>query len=377
MILCVDDDAQVRGLISRLLADSGHDCVSVGSAEEARGILEERSFAVVLCDICLPGRSGLELVEELARTHPEIATVMVTGRNDPKIADKALRLGAYGYLTKPFEANQLLIDVTNALHRRTVDAAQRVYESSLEETVEARTAQLEVAIARLEDSEGELRRSYGEMVGRLSRAIESRDGATGAHVERVGAYAEQIARGLDLAPGRAVLIGLVSPLHDIGKIGVSDRVLRKTGPLDPAERVEIERHTEIGHALLAGSDTELLDVAAVIAWTHHERWDGSGYPRRLAGEEIPLEGRVVAVADVYDALRSDRPYRPGLSMPLARAHIEAGRGTAFDPQVVDAFLTSWVERGAAPRRGQAAPRPNTSSQRARSRKRSRQYPVPA
>jgi putative two-component system response regulator len=176
------------------------------------------------------------------------------------------------------------------------------------------------------------------MVGRLSRAIESRDGATGAHVERVGVYAEQIARGLDLAPARAELLGLVSPLHDIGKLGVSDTVLRKTGPLDALERIEIERHTEIGHDLLAGSGTELLDVAAVIAWTHHERWDGSGYPRRLAGPEIPLEGRIVAVADVYDALRSDRPYRPGLSMPLARAHIEAGRGTAFDPQVVDAFL---------------------------------------
>jgi putative two-component system response regulator len=337
-ILCVEDDVQVRGFISRVLTDSGHDCVSVGSAEEARRILDERSFQVVLCDIGLPGRSGLDLVAELGRTHPEIATVMVTGRDDPEIADTALRLGAYGYLTKPFEANQLLIDVTNALRRRKLEAAQSIYESSLEETVAARTAQLEVAIARLEESELELRRAYGETVARLSRAIESHDGETGAHVERVGFYVQQIALALDVVPARAELLRLVSPLHDIGKIAVSDTVLRKTGPLDALERVEMERHTEVGHQLLAGSGNELLDVAAVIAWTHHERWDGSGYPRGLSGEEIPLEGRIVAVADVFDALASDRPYRPALSAADARAHIAAGRGTAFDPQVVDAFL---------------------------------------
>jgi putative two-component system response regulator len=353
-ILCVDDDAQVCGLISQVLEDSGHDCVSVGSAEEARLILEERSFAVVLCDIGLPGRSGLDLVAELRRTHPEVATVMVTGRNDPEIAETALRLGAYGYLTKPFDANQLLIDVTNALRRRTLEAAQSIYESSLEETVAARTAQLEIVVARFEKSERELRRAYGETIARLSRAIESHDGATGAHIERVGSHVQQIALALDLGQARAELLRLVSPLHDIGKIAVSDTVLNKTGPLDPHERVEMERHAEVGHALLAGSDSELLDVAAVIAWTHQERWDGSGYPRGLAGEEIPLEGRIVAVADVFDALTSDRPYRPALSVAEARAHIAAGRGTAFDPQVVDAFLgdvmliesAMLVERGA-------------------------------
>jgi putative two-component system response regulator len=330
-ILCVDDDAQVCRLIARVLEDAGHDCVSVGSAEEARRLLDERSFAVVLCDIGLPGRSGLDLVAELGRAHPEVATVMVTGRHDPEIAETALRLGAYGYLTKPFDANQLLIDVTNALRRRTLESAQRIYESSLEETVAARTAQLA-------KSERELRRAYGETIARLSRAIESHDGATGAHVERVGSHVQQIALALDVGQARAELLRLVSPLHDIGKIAVSDTVLNKNGPLDPQERVEMERHAEVGHALLAGSRNELLDVAAVIAWTHHERWDGSGYPRGLFGEQIPLEGRIVAVADVFDALTSDRSYRPALSVADAQAHIAAGRGTAFDPQVVDAFL---------------------------------------
>jgi putative two-component system response regulator len=346
-ILCVDDDEQVRGLISKVLRSSGHDCVAVGSAEEARRALDERPFSVVLCDIGLPGRSGLDLVAELGRTHPEVATVMVTGRDDPEVAATALQLGAYGYLTKPFEINQLLIDVTNALRRRKHESARNIYETSLEETVSTRTAELEVAVGRLEESELELRRAYGETVSRLSRAIESHDAVTGAHIERVGFYARQIALALGIVPDRAELLRLVTPLHDIGKIAVSDALLRKTGPLEPLERLEMQRHTEVGHDLLAGSGNELLDTAAVIAWTHHERWDGSGYPRGIGGEDIPLEGRIVAVADVFDALTSDRPYRPGLPAAEARAYVAAGRGTAFDPQVVDAFLgESDDERGA-------------------------------
>ncbi len=338
-ILCIDDDEQVRHLIARVLGASGLDCVSVGSAEEARRVLEERNFSVVLCDIGLPGSSGLELVAELGHTHPEIATVMVTGHDDPQIADRALQLGAYGYVTKPFEANQLLIDITNAVRRRKADSEQLVYEASLEETVAARTAQLETAVRRLEDSEQQLRRAYGETVARLSRAMESHDGATGAHVERVGLYTEKIALAVGVDPARAELLRLVSPLHDIGKIAVSDTVLTKTGPLDPAERAEMELHTAVGYELLSGSTNELLEVAALIAWTHHERWDGSGYPRGLAGDAIPLEGRIVAVADVFDALTSERPYRPMLSMAEAREYIAAGGGTGFDPRVVEAFLS--------------------------------------
>jgi putative two-component system response regulator len=337
-ILCVEDDEQVRDVISRILVSSGHDCVTVSSTAEARGALDEREFAVVLCDISLPGGSGLDLVAELGRTHPEVATVVVTGQSDPSVAETALQLGAFGYLTKPFEANELLIDITNALRRRKRENEQRIYESSLEATVASRTAQLEVAIARLECSERDLRRAYGETVARLSRAFESHDGDTGAHVDRVGSYVQQIALALGLGPARAEILRLVSPLHDIGKIAVSDAVLNKKGPLDARERVEMERHTHTGHELLAGSGNELLDVAAIIACTHHERWDGTGYPKGLAGEEIPLEGRIAAVADVFDALTSDRPYRASLPAAEARAHIAAGSGTAFDPDVVDAFL---------------------------------------
>jgi putative two-component system response regulator len=323
-ILCVDDDEQLQRLIARMVSDAGHDCTTVGNVDDARKLLSEQPFSVVLCDIGLPGKSGLELLEELVRTRPDVATVMVTGRDDPAVADIALSLGAYGYLTKPFARNELLIDLSNALRRRGLEAERRQYETKLEQMVAARTAQLE--------------RAYIETVKRLGLAIDYHDGVTGEHVERVAAHAQRLGLALGIDHAKADLLRLASPLHDAGKIAISEAILRKPGPLTADERLEMERHTEFGHELLAGSGSELLDLAATLALTHHERWDGTGYPRKLAGEAIPLEGRIVAVADVYDALTSDRPYRAALSEEDARAQILRERGNAFDPRVVDAFL---------------------------------------
>jgi putative two-component system response regulator len=323
-ILCVDDDEQVRRVIASMVRSAGHDCTTAGDVDQARRLLAEKPFSVVLCDINLPGKSGLELLEELAQTRPDVATVMVTGRDDPVVANAALALGAYGYLTKPFARNELLIDLSNALTRRRLERDRRDYEARLERTVAARTAELE--------------RAYGEIVKRLGRAIDYHDGVTGEHVERVSAYAYRIAVALGMSSERADLLHVASPLHDVGKIAIPDSILSKPGPLTAGERLEMERHTELGHELLAGSGSELLDVAAVVARTHHERWDGTGYPRGLEGEEIPLEGRIVAVADVYDALTSDRPYRRATSTEEARRYLLHQRGTAFDPAIVDAFL---------------------------------------
>ena len=325
-VLCVDDDETVRRLIGRMLEAAGLRCAYAGTVEEARGLLAAQPFALVLCDINLPGSSGLELLAELTPRSPEVATVMVTGRDDPELAGETLEGGAFGYLTKPFSRNALLIEVRNALHRRRLELERRDYELLLEETVARRTAQL--------------RRAYEETVLRLGGAIAYRDRETGAHVERVGAYARSIALALGLPEQRAELLRLAAPLHDVGKIAVRDSVLLKPGRLSEEERAEMQRHAEAGHQLLDGSGNELLALAATIAWTHHERWDGAGYPRGLSGEEIPLEGRIVAVADVFDALTSDRPYRPRLDVVDARAWIAGERGRGFDPRVVDAFLGS-------------------------------------
>jgi cyclic di-GMP phosphodiesterase len=321
-ILCVDDDPQVRRAIARLLDDAGHVSTTASDVSEARRLLEANDYSVVLCDIGLPGESGFELLADLA-SRTAVATVMVTGRDDPDVADVALELGAYGYLTKPFAPNDLLINISGAARRRRRDGAH--------------SAQLERAYARLAASEAELRRAYAETVARLGRAMEYHDVETGAHVERVACLAHAIAMETGLDEALAVRLRLAAPLHDIGKIAISETILGKPDTLTDRERLEMERHTVVGHLLLAGSGNELLDLGATIAWTHHENWDGSGYPRGLAGEDIPLAGRIVAVADVFDALTSDRPYRPAWSEDDAFDYLEQESGRKLDPDLVAAL----------------------------------------
>lgn len=321
-ILCVDDDQDVRRLISRILHLAGHRCDGAADVHEARRLLAMYPYSVVLCDIGLPGESGLELLTDIAK-RPSTAAVMVTGEDDPSSADTALELGAYGYVTKPFATNDLLITVAGAIRRNKVE--------------EARSAALDRAYEALASSEADLRRAYSETVVRLGRAMEFHDVETGAHVERVGASSYAIAIQLGLSEVTAERIRLASPLHDIGKIAISEAILRKPGALTDAERREMERHTDVGHELLAGSGNDLLELAATIAWTHHERWDGAGYPRRLAGEAIPLAGRIAAVADVFDALTNDRSYRGAWTGTDALAYLQLERGDAFDPVVVEAF----------------------------------------
>jgi putative two-component system response regulator len=321
-ILCVDDDPHVRQLISRILHFAGHRCDCAADVHEARRLLAMYPYSVVLCDIGLPGESGLELLTDIARRR-SVAAVMVTGQDDPRSADTALELGAYGYVTKPFATNDLLITIAGAIRRNKVE--------------EARSAALDRAYATIAASEADLRRAYAETVARLGRAMEFHDVETGAHVERVGASAHAIAVELALPAVAAERIRLVSPLHDIGKIAISERILRKPGALTDNERREMERHTDVGHELLARSGNELLELAATVAWTHHERWDGTGYPRGLAGDEIPLPGRIVAVADVFDALTNDRSYRAAWTRTDALAYLQLERGDAFDRAVVEAF----------------------------------------
>lgn len=337
-VLCVDDDEQVRSLITRVVSAAGYECAGAATTEEARELLSRGAFAVVLCDIELPGESGLDLLAELSHRSPDVAIVMVTGHDAPSVADAAIELGAYGYLTKPFAANDLRIDLANAIHRRRLELERRAYEEMLQATVDMRTVELRETVRKLAASELELRRAYRETVDRLGRAIDFHDCITGAHIERVASRAAAIAREYGFDGVRAELLRLASPLHDIGKIAIPDSLLTKPGPLTPDERKEIERHTEAGHQLLAGSGNELLELAATIARSHHERWDGTGYPHGLAGEEIPIEGRIVAVADVFDAMTSERPYGTKLSAEDARAYIVSESGRAFDPRVVEAFL---------------------------------------
>jgi len=340
-ILIVDDEEQIRTLLARLLGAHGYECLTAESAAAARRVLKETNVALVLSDVNMPGESGIEFTREVLAHHPETAVVMVTGMDDPTYAEVAIELGAYGYVLKPFKPNELIINVGNALRRRTLEIENRIHRELLEQTVLARTTALRETIAQLESSDTELRRLREETIRRLSWAAEFRNQETGEHIVRMSLYCALLARLAGLDTEQAELIRIASPMHDVGKIGIPDRILLKPGRLTAEEREVMEAHTEMGHRILAGSGVELLDLAAEMALTHHERIDGSGYPRGLAGNAIPVEGRICAIADVFDALTSDRVYRQAFQPDEARELMLQGSGTQFDADLLDLFTVSF------------------------------------
>ena len=342
-ILATDDRPEVLRLVDRALGKRFR-CEFASSVEEARMKLAEREFELALCDIQMPGESGLVLVEEIATRYPDTAIVLVTGVDDPDIAERAFKLGAQGYLVKPFWPGQLLITTMNALRQRQLEMAEKARSRVLLESAEKRTEYFrdELALAQHQAIE-ELRSSRQETVERLARAIEMHDAETGQHVNRMASIAAFLGSLLELNSEQVLLLRAAAPMHDVGKIATPDGILQKAGPLTPEERAQMECHTTIGHQILAGSESNLLRMAARIALTHHEQWDGSGYPQGLSGENIPIEGRIVAVADVFDALLSDRCYRPAMTVSEAVEIIERGRGTHFDPRIVDILLENLDE----------------------------------
>jgi putative two-component system response regulator len=337
-VLVVDDEHAARAVAGRIL--QAHYEVHFGAdASEGRTKLMGGQIDLLLCDIHLPGESGMELVQSLlSREEDDLAVVMVTGEDNPKLADRAFELGAYGYLVKPYRRGDLLITVSNALRRRQLEQQSRAYHRELEQDVIVKSLETEHVRGLLRRSEESLERSRLETVHKLSLAVEMRDQVTGHHLSRMGAYCEEIARRMHLSEEVCNIISLAAQMHDIGKVAIPDRILLKRGPLTEDERSLVETHAEIGKQILQGSESPILTLAEAIAWTHHEKVDGGGYPRGLVGEEIPIHGRIAAVADVYDALTRDRPYRQAMPVAEATALMADGRGTHFDPEVLDVFM---------------------------------------
>jgi putative two-component system response regulator len=323
-ILVVDDEEYLRRLMSRQLILDGYECTTAACGEEAWDLLERAEYSLIVLDITMPGMSGLEFLEKVRHSRPDIAVIMVTGVDDRHTAIRALQLGAYGYIVKPFEANELAINIVNALERRRLVMAGQCHERELEQKVSERTA--------------EVRAAQEETTLRLLSATEYRDEETGAHVRRIGLYAWQIAQQLGWRGRELEDIRLAAPMHDIGKVGVPDGILQRPGKLTAEEFDFIKRHTIIGVKILAGANSPLLRMAGDIAMSHHEKWDGSGYPEGLAGEAIPLSARIVAVADVYDAMTHDRVYHRAIPEAQTLEVMREGRGKHFDPTVFDAFL---------------------------------------
>jgi putative two-component system response regulator len=332
-ILVIEDSPRDQKLLIKVLDKAGYHCSSASNATEARRLVAGEKFDLLMADVKLPGESGLQFVKHVLGEFPQTAAVMVTGMDDPALANTAIEIGCYGYIIKPFTANEILIGVKNALSRRRLEIENDAQRETLEQIVRARTAALERSATRL-------KLSREETVRRLSRAVEYRDEETGGHTERMSAYCAMLAGklGLDVES-----IRIASPMHDVGKVALPDHILLRPGALTAEERDEMERHTWIGHQILAGSGSALLELGATIALTHHEKWDGSGYPRRLAGNAIPLEGQVAAVADVFDALTSHRPYRRAFPIDKAVEIMRGERGRHFDPRLVDLFLENVAE----------------------------------
>ncbi|QDU61188.1 Cyclic di-GMP phosphodiesterase response regulator RpfG [Planctomycetes bacterium Pan216] len=323
-LLIVDDEPLIGRLIARWLSKEGYACHVSGSVGDAKELLTSKPISLVICDVFLRDGDGFELLSEARCKDPLAAVILVTGLDDREVGIRALREGAYGYLAKPLSQNEVLINATNALERRRLVMASSHYQQQLEVEVSARTADL----VRREE----------EIVLRLVSASEWRDTETGDHLRRIGLYSAQIADALGWSSERVRQIQLAATMHDLGKIGVPDSILRKPGRLTPDEFLCMERHTTIGAAMLDGSDLSLLQMARDIALSHHERIDGRGYPQGLTGEAIPEAAKIVAIADVYDALRNERVYKPAMDEVETIRVMMSGRGEHFDPQLFDCFL---------------------------------------
>jgi putative two-component system response regulator len=325
-ILAIDDEPDNLLLIRQALRQIGYTrCETETDPVRAVARFQAEDFDVVLLDYNMPVMSGLEVLSALSEKsrREQIPVMMVTAQGDRDTRLMTLNAGAKDFLSKPLDLAELSVRVHNLLETRSLHLELRRQNQRLEETVLKRTQ--------------ELHSTRLEVIRRLARAAEFRDNETGIHVQRMSLYTEAIARQMGLAAHELDLLLNASPMHDLGKIGISDLILLKPGKLTPEEFATMQEHTSIGATILQGHDSELLRAAHEIALYHHERWDGAGYPHGLAGEAIPLYARIAAVADVFDALTMVRPYKWAWSTDDARREVVRLSGTHFDPAVVAAF----------------------------------------
>ncbi len=323
-ILIVDDEPYICDLLKRWLDGEGYACSTAADGETALELLNREKFDLLVSDIMMPRMSGIDLLMVMKPLFPDVAVIMVTAVDDRKTAILALELGAYGYVTKPFERNEIIISVVNALERRRLLLLSRHYERELEAKVLQRTE--------------EVRQREEEIILRLLSATGCRDDETGAHVRRIGLYSAEMARALSWSHEGVERIRLAAPMHDVGKIGIPDAILRKPGKLTVDEFEIMKTHAEIGAGILDGSEVPLMKMAKEIALFHHERCDGSGYPRGLTGKEIPVSAAIVAVVDVYDAMVHHRVYRRAIPETQALSIMMAAGGDYFGFRIFECFM---------------------------------------
>jgi putative nucleotidyltransferase with HDIG domain len=330
-ILVVDDEESMREVVGSTLQQAGFEYRTVSSGSEAIAALRvDSGYALMLSDLVMDGMDGLALLQRVKRAHPQLNVVMVTGVHDISVALAAIRHGAYDYLLKPFEREQLLTIVTRAVENHRLKAENLAYQNKLETFVAEQTQKLRDAYAELESS-------YDITLEALGNALDLKDAETEGHSKRVTAFTMVIARTMGLPRERIRVIARGAFLHDIGKMAIPDAILRKPGRLTADEQALMREHARLGYQMLR--KIPFLQEAANIVYSHQERYDGSGYPRGLKGDQIPLGARMFAIADTFDAITSDRPYRAAQSISAARREIQRHSGTQFDPDLVEVFTS--------------------------------------
>ncbi len=337
-ILVVDDDPVNLMLLETILQQLGYQVSKAATGREALEMAKKERPSIILLDIMLPDISGLEVCKTL-KSQKELATtpiVMVTALGDRDSKLKGLEVGADEYLVKPIDRVELLLRVKNLLKVKAYNDYLEGIKGLLEREVNKRTLELQEAYKKLDEA-------YLEIIQRLGRAAEYRDDETGEHIQRMSRYCQILAREMGLSLEQQKEILYASPMHDVGKIGIPDSILLKKGPLTPEEFEIMKQHTVIGAQILSGSQHPVLKMAEILALTHHEKWDGTGYPQGLKGEEIPLEGRICCLADVFDACTSHRVYRPAMENEEVLKMIRREAGKHFDPTIVEAFFDVLTE----------------------------------
>lgn len=305
-ILVVDDDEPIRRLLNRTLSGIDYTCTLAGDVAEARKYLDKQPFDIALCDVNMPGESGIDLARHIRSEYKDTAVIILTGRDDPETVDAAMEAGTYGYIIKPFDPNELIINVRNALRRRELEITDRMYRQELEQMVKERTASLQGSL------EG--------IIEAMVRTIETRDPYTAGHQRRVAELAAAIATEMNFPEDRIIGIRMGGNIHDLGKISVPAEILSKPGRLTENEFALIKTHPRIGYEIIA--DIKFSWPIAQMMLQHHENINGSGYPQGLSGEDILLEARILCVADVVEAMASHRPYRAALGIDVALDEIK-------------------------------------------------------
>jgi putative two-component system response regulator len=324
-ILIVDDESHICEIISRWLTAEGYICKTVTDGESAIDILNQESFDLVIADIMMPGMSGVDLLTFIKSRYSDIAVLMLTAVDDCETGAITLDLGAYGHMFKPFDKRDILLSVFNALERRRLSLANEEYQRTLEKQLAEHTAAM--------------KEREREMINLLLTTLSIKTDETLAHCKRVGNYAAALARYLRWDLQAVEVLRLAATLHDIGKLGIPDNVLLKPAELTFQEFEVVKTHTKIGARILGSSRLPIIRLAREISLSHHEKWDGSGYPSGLRGEAIPESGRIVAIVDTYDTLTQHKAHRPAFSEDKALAIMDAYKEKLFDPRIYDYFLT--------------------------------------